>query len=258
MQRFDLASVNQQLAKVVLDYTPMPMLDLGLELLYKHNDWTVNSNTVGRQKDDRQEVYANIGWGDAKAFRVMLFADVEFAEYDSTHRTCGAPCTSPNPSAPPSGGPPSANFTWTGTDKDHSYLAGLGMDWLPTERWKANSSLTWGKTNGSADFAAQSGTVIAAPGLVPIKNFDNTRTTTFNSRVTYKFSSNWDFTGGYAYQRFRLSDIAFDNYGYVVPAAPATQTSYASGLYAFNNYISNTVYFVATYKCKRGLERAVG
>jgi hypothetical protein len=179
----------------------------------------------------------------------MLFADVELVQYDSTHRNCSSGvCSNPNPSAPAAGGPPSTTYTWTATDKDHSYLAGLGMDWLPTERWIARSSLTWAKTKGTADFAAQQGTVVAAPGILPIQNFDNTLTTTFNMRATYKFNSNLDLTGGYAYQRFRLSDISTDSYGYVVPAAATTQFAYASGLYAFNNFISNTVYVLATFK----------
>jgi len=60
-----------------------------------------------------------------------------------------------------------------------------------------------------ADFTTQAGTILAAP-LLPINNFDNTTRTSFNLKGTYSLNKNWAFTGGYAYERYRYSDIGFD------------------------------------------------
>ncbi len=243
-RRFDLASVNQDLAKVAFDSTPRPLLNLGLELIYKHNDFTGDILTLGRTKDQRGELYASVGYGDPSSLRVLLFGNVEYVTYDSLHRV-GA-VGGGNPSSPPAGGPPSTSYTWAGKNRDKSYLIGFGTDWVPVERWKVNSSATWAKTQGTVDFTSQSGAVIAAPGLLPIPNRDNTTTITLNIKGTYSYTKNWDFTGGYAYQHYSYSDISSDGYKYIVGTTSAG--SMASGLYAFPAFNSNTVYALVKYK----------
>jgi hypothetical protein len=246
-RRFDLASVTQDLAKVTFDSSPRPLLNLGLEVIYKHNDYTGDTLTLGRTKDDRTELYASVGYGDPNSFRVLLFGDVEYVKFNSLHRTGTIPASG-NPSAPPDPAPPavSTSYTYAGVDRDKSFLIGLGADWVPVERWKVNSSATWAKTQGTVDFTAAGGANPAAPGLVPIPNYDNTTTITLNIKGTYSYSKNWDFTGGYAYQHFDFSSIATDGYKYIVGAGSAA--SMASGLYAFPNSNSNTVYGMVKYK----------
>jgi hypothetical protein len=55
-------------------------------------------------------------------------------------------------------------------------------------------------------------------------------------------------SAGYAYERYRISDIGTDNYGYIVPSPTTTQNAYASGLNAFTNYTMNVVYMMVNYK----------
>ena len=251
VRRFDLASVNQDLVKIVLDYTPVPLLDFGAEAIYKNNDY---KNTIlGRTDDERQEYYLSVSYGDPKSFRVMLFGDIEFAKFDSLHRVGAG---NPDPSAPPSGAPFSTTYTWSARNKDKSWQVGLGADWVPSERWKVNASLIWAKTEGTADFGTQPGTILAAP-LLKIGNFDNTTRTALNLKGTYSFSRQWDFTAGYAFERYRYSDIGFDCTGstvatcpYIAPTVPpgGTATSYLTGQTAFQDYTVNIVYLIATYK----------
>ena len=94
--------------------------------------------------------------------------------------------------------------------------------------------------------AARNLSLRLAPGLLPIDNFDDSTRLAFNLKATSKYSKTWDFTGGYAFERYRYSDIAVDGYGYTV--GTGTTTSYASGLNAFPNYTSNIVYLIATLK----------
>ena len=248
VRRFDLANVNQDLVKVVLDVQPAPFLDLGLEAIYKKNDY--KDTALGRTDDDRQEYYVSLSYGDPKAFRVMVFGDIEFLEYNSTHRVGGTTLANSDPNAPPAGGPPSTIYTWNAKNKDKSWQVGLGADWLPMERLTLKSSLIYAETNGSVDFAALGGAVIAAPGLLPISNFDNTKRTSLNLKAIYRYTKQWEFTGGYAFEKYRYSDIGYDAFGYIAPVAAGVTTSaaYMTGQNAFQPYTANIFYAIATYK----------
>ena len=253
VRRFDLANVNQDLIKVVLDVQPAPFLDLGLEAIYKKNDY--KDTALGRVNDDRQEYYASLSYGDPKSFRVMLFGDIEFLEYNSTHRVGGTTLANSDPNAAPNntapGAPFSTIYTWNAKNKDKSWQVGLGADWLPTERFTIKSSLIYAETNGTVDFAALGGADIAPPGLLPIKNFDNTKRTSLNLKGTYRHSKQWDFTGGYAFEKYRYSDIGYDGTQYIALAtagALTTSAAYTTGQYAFQPYTANIFYLIATYK----------
>ena len=245
-RRFDLASVSQDLAKVAFDWNPQPLLNTGLELIYKKNDFSDDRQTNGRTKDDRGEVYVNVGYGDLNAWRVSLFADAEYVTYDSTHRTGGSPASGDPSAAPVNAGGVSTSYTYTNRARDKSFMVGLSGDWVPKEKWKLNAATIWMRTQGTVDFAAQGGAIIAAPGLLPIPSYDTTTTVTLNFKGTYAYNKNIDLTGGYAYQHYSYSDISSNNYGWITGAG--TSTSFASGLYAFPQSNSNTVYGFVKYK----------
>ena len=243
VRRFDLANVDQHLAKLVFDVTPVPFLDLGFEAIYKHNNY--RDTSLGRTGDNRQEFYASISYGDPKSFRVLLFADLETLYYDSQHRVGSG---SPDPSTPPT----ATTYNWSAENHDKSWQIGIGADWLPRERLKVSSSFIFAQTNGSADFTAQNPN--PAGGLLPITAFDNTRRTSLNLKATYTVSRQFDISGGYAFEKYRFSDIGYNNFQYtVLSAVPATaatllSTSYLTGQSAFQNYTANILYVMATYK----------
>ena len=257
VRRYDLANVDQNLVKLVLDVSPpVRFLDLGFEAIYKKNDF--KDTILGRTEDERQEYYASVSYGDPKAFRVLLFGDIEFLKIDSTHRVGTGnpdPSAPPQPGVVPPGPPFDTTYNWAAKNKDKSWQVGLGADWLPMERLKLAGSLIYAQTHGTVDFAAlPSGgvsPVVSPITLLPIGNFDNTRRTALNLKGTYRYDRHWSFTGGYAYERYRFSDIGYDGFTYVVPNAvvpnPAAN-SYLSGQSAFQNYTANIFYVLATYK----------
>src|SRR4029079_11481762 len=55
VRRFDLANVDQNLVKLVLDSSPAPLFDIGFEAIWKNNDY--KDTPLGRTKDQRQEYY---------------------------------------------------------------------------------------------------------------------------------------------------------------------------------------------------------
>ena len=244
VRRFDLANVDQDLFKIVLDYAPVPFLDFGFEAIYKKNDF--KDTPLGRVEDERQEYYASVSAGNPKSFRVMVFADVELLQIDSRHRVGGTTIANSNPSAAPTGGPPNTIYTWLAENNDTAWQIGMGADWLPTERLKLNGSYIWARTQGTTDFAAQAGTVLNPTTFYPIRNFDNTIRQTLNLKGTYRIDSHWSVTGGYAYERYKFSDIGYDGLRYFVGAGATA--SYMTGQYAFQPYKADIFYLIGTYK----------
>ena len=258
VRRFDYANLNQHSAKFRFDVNPMPLLDLGFDVILKHNDF--KDTPLGRTKDWRQEYYASVGFGDPNSLRVAFFGDLEVVKYDSRHRV--GVCA-PDPDAPPQSGsgtgaspcsppgavpPPHTTYTWTADNEDRSWQVGAAVDWLPYEKLTIKGSLVWAETKGSVDFAAQPGTILAAPFL-SINNFDNTRRLALNLRGIYDYTQQWQFTGGYAFERYRYDDVGYNGFAYVIPAgAGFTQTSYFTGQGAFQPYNAHIFYTYVTYR----------
>jgi hypothetical protein len=230
------------------------MWDIGFEAIYKNNNY--KDTLLGRTDDQRQEYYANVGYGDMNKFRVMVFGDIEFLEYNSLHRNDSTATGTASPFDPPraltAGNPNSTNYNWSAKNKDKSWQVGVGADWVPAERWKVNGSFIYAETNGTTDFAAQAGTILPAPFL-PINNSDNTKRTAFVLKGTYQLQKNWEFTGGYSYERYWFSDIGYDAFAYVVGSGTPlsgnnTATSYLTGQSAFQSYNANIFWLISKYK----------
>jgi len=245
--RFDLANLDQNKVKLTVDWSPMPLLDLSLEAIYKDNDY--QDFTIGRTKDRREEVYASASYGDPSKLRFTVFGDVENIKYDSFHRNVGAsPCNAasgPNcydPSAPPN----STAYNWSATNKDKNWTVGAGVDWPAMDRLMIKASVLYYKTDGTADMASQGN--FGNP--LPINDFDTTETTSLNLKGIYSINKSWSVTGGYSYEKYSYSDVRFNGYQYTLPFPGVTNNasqSYLNGYNAFTPYEANIYYLVATY-----------
>lgn len=232
VRRFDVADVDQHAVKLVVDVAPaIPHLDIGLEATFKDNEY--KKTRLGRTDDARQEYFASIAYGDPKAFRMMVFGDIEFAQYDSQHRVGTG-------TANPDAAPTSSTYNWRSKIQDRSWQLGIGADWLPTERLKVHSSFIHMQTRGLVDFNTEVGTP------PQINNSDNTRRTSINLKGTYRLDKQWSMTAGYAWEKYRFNDIGYNGYQYVIGSG--TTATYLSGINAFQNYTANIVYVAATYK----------
>jgi hypothetical protein len=231
VRRFDVANVDQNLIKLVLDLTPAPFFDIGLEAIFKRNNY--KDTILGRTEDERQEYYASLAYGDPNAFRVLVFGDVEVTQFDSFHRVGTG---NPDPSTPPVAG----TYNWTATNKDRAWQLGLGVDWKALARLTFKGSLIVAKTEGSADFAAEIGSPL------PIRNFDNTKRTAANVKAVYEFDRQWEFTGGYAYEKYEYDDIGYTGTRYVTSATATA--GLVTGQFSFQPYDASIVYAMAKYK----------
>jgi MtrB/PioB family decaheme-associated outer membrane protein len=247
VNRFDNSPLNQNVVKLVLDWSPAPLLDTSLEYIYKDNDY--KGTTLGRTGDRRNEVFGSISYGDLTKWRVTLMGDYEWVTYDSYHRNIGGgSCNADNPGCfDPNVPPTSFAYNWSATNKDNNWMLGLGLDWFATDRLTIKGSLLYFESDGQSDVVSQDN--FGNP--LPIDAYDNWKRTSLNIKGIYALNKSWSFTGGYAYERSRYSDIAYDGYQYTIPYPAVTNNtaqSYLNGYRAFTNADANIFYVLATFK----------
>jgi hypothetical protein len=72
------------------------------------------------------------------------------------------------------------------------------------------------------------------------------RTSSFNLKGVYRLNRNWELTGGYAYEKYKYSDIGYD--GFRCVAGAGASASCMTGQYAFQPYTANIFYAMGTCK----------
>ena len=243
---FDVENLNQHLIKADIDISPIKFLDFGFEAYYKRNNF--RDFVLGRVNDRRKEFYGSISYGNPDKFRVTLFSDVEFINYDSYHRTINVdncPSTAPN-CFDPTTDPTTTAFNWGAKLKDKNWTVEFGADWHLTTHFALKGSVLEQETRGSVDFQSQTladGT--PATLLFPIGAYDNTKRRSINPRAVYIFTNTAELTIGYAYERYEYKDTQFEGYQYTIGSD--TTTSYLSGIYAFPDYRANIAYATLRY-----------
>jgi hypothetical protein len=232
---FDVANLNQHIVKGYLDWTPLPLLDFGFEAYYKRNNY--KDVTLGRLNDRRKEIYGSVSYGDPSKFRVTLFGDIEFINYDSFHRTINNDtCTAASPNCfDPRVPATTAAFNWAGQVKDKNWTVELGADWPVSTKLTLKGSAMVQQTNGNVDFQSETlANGSPATLLFPITAFDNTRHQSVWPRAVYLITRHFELTLGYSFEKYTYLDDQFTGYQYTIGSG--TTTSYLSGIYAFPNY----------------------
>jgi hypothetical protein len=248
--RFDNSDANQNYVKVVVNWSPTPMLDTSFEGIFKNTDYT--GTVLGRTKDQRQEVFGTVSYGDPQKMRVTLLGDYEWVKYDSYHRNIGGgTCVSNGVTYPncfdPATPANSFAYNYSAVNKDDNWLIGLGLDWQATDALLVKASLMYFQSDGSSDVASQQN--FGNP--LPINQYDNWKQTAINIKGIYTFNKQWSFTAGYAYNKTEYSDIAYNGYQYTIPYPGVTNNfgqSYLNGYRAFTNGNANIVYLLATFR----------
>jgi hypothetical protein len=243
---FDVANLNQHVLKAYFDWSPLPLLDFGFEAYYKRN--TYKDLTLGRLKDRRKEFYGSVSFGDPSTFRITVFGDVEFINYDSYHRTVNAtPCPGSAPNCfDPRTAPTTTGFNWSGKLHDKNWTVELNADWRLNSKLTFKGSGIVQTTEGGVDFQAQTFASGAPAALLfPINAYDNTRHRSINPRMVYLFNGPVEVTVGYGYEKYTYSDDQYTGYQYTVGSG--TSASYLSGVYAFPNYKMHIGYASVRY-----------
>ena len=239
---FDLSNVNQDQWKLTLDYTPIERLDLGLEGISKVNRY--KENTLGRLKEERQEVYLNASYSLHSGVRFTVFGDVEEIKYDSQHRIIGNNAL--GGAFDPDSAANASNYNWSGNIKDRNWAAGIAFDWPAMAKLTLKASAIYYKTDGMVDLSLQQGVPSSVVAPAPIPAWDDSKRTSITIKGVYTFSKTLSFTGGYAYEKYDYSDSQFNGYQNVV-AGSSNQNSYLDGVYARPQYRANIVFGLVNY-----------
>ena len=218
---FDAQDLKQDKWKVTLDATPVEFLDLGLEFIWKDNDYQAKNDTLGRWKDKRDEIYVErcpTAIRPRGASRSS--ATGRRVKYESQHRVVGtSTATTPpgpyDPNMPADGVELQLAGHQQGRQLRLRHRASTGRR---PRSCKVSASCMYYKTDGQVDFAAPS-TVAAASYPQPVGLFDDSKRTAFNLKGTYAFSKAISLTGGWAYEKYDYMDAQYDGYRYTIPAA---------------------------------------
>ena len=108
-------------------------------------------------------------------------------------------------------------------------------------------SVLYDQVDGTSDMQAQQN--FGNP--LPLTQYPNVKTTSFNLKGVYKLDKSWSFTGGYAYQKYDYKDEQYLGYTNTVPYPGVTTSntqSYLNGWNAFQSYTANIVYLLGTYR----------
>lgn len=230
MRPFDAADKTQDSVKLAFEIEPMHNLDLGIEYLYKQNDY---SNTrFGITNDKRHEVYLDANY-KFSIVNLNAFFDFERVESDLSQKVGNSLTIS------------TTTFNWSALRRDDNYAAGTKIDVdIIKNVLRASAGYRYEKSDGSSDFTNKNGTV----ALQDIPYVESTNRHSLTADVNYKINKSIDVTCGYAYDKLRYNDWQLDNYSYVVPGTTAINGGYASGAYANPNYDAHLGHITVAYK----------
>ena len=247
---YDVSNADANKIKLVLDWSPMPFVDTGLEVALGKTNY--NDLYYGRTDDYRQEFNVTVSVGDPKKFRLTGLGNYENIEFNQAYRNTATVAGVPGDPLP-SGPTNSTNFNWGTKNTQTNWLFGLIADWPVLERLALKGSYTWTQTNGGVDFSSANTQAAGGFNGGPLVNYstDNTKKTTLNLKGDYKFDKQWTGTMGYVYEHYNYADDQMRGYQGYYPYYQnlgGTNNSWFSGAFANPSYRVEVIYLMATYK----------
>jgi hypothetical protein len=251
---YDVANFDQNMGRLTLDWTPLPMLSVTFQGTWKGTDF--QDNFYGRT-DDRTQLYdVTVSYGDPDKFRVTLLGNYGEVKFDQAYRNTGSsagPPPIPNLGPFPDGGSNSLNFNWGTKNTQSNWLVAVMADWVPMDNVKLTSSLSYAETNGGVDFTSDNYQGAGGFNGGPLVNYvtDNTKLTRFQLKGDYQINKNWSVTAGYWYNKYDYSDGQMAGYQGYYPYFQnlgGTNMSWYTGAFANPGYTQNIFYLTATYK----------
>ena len=240
---YDVANFNQPQMKLVLDWTPVQVLDVGFESAYKKTDY--HDLYYGRKDDQREEYNFTVAYGDPSNFRVTALANYENVRFNQAYHQGTGPF--------PGGTQAAADFDWGTKNTQTNKLFGLIADWQAAARLKLKASYVWTQTGGGVDFS--SGNTAGAGGFNggPLVNYvtDNTKKETFQIKGDYQVTKEWSGTLGFAHEKYTYNDDQMRGYQGYYPYYQnlgASNASWFSGAFANPSYNLTVVYVMANYR----------
>ena len=123
---YDIADYDQNMVKLVVDWNPMPLLDIGIGATWRKTDY--KDLYYGRTDDKRQIYDASIGYGDPDKFRVSAIGNWGKTEFDQAYRNIASGAE------PAAGRPADCHHVRLGHEEHPGQLAGRAAGGLGGHR----------------------------------------------------------------------------------------------------------------------------
>ena len=171
---YDVGNYDQNMVKLVLDWNPLPLLDIGFGATWRKTEY--KDFYYGRNDDTRQIYDATIAYGDPNGLRVSVLGNWGKTDFEQSYRN-----VSSGASPLPGGTQTATTFDWGTKNTQDNWMVALQADWAVSEKLQLTAQASWLNTGGGVDF--WSGNYAGAGGYAggPLVNYvtDNTDTQRF-------------------------------------------------------------------------------
>ena len=249
---YDIADYDQNMVKLVVDWNPMPLLDIGIGATWRKTNY--DPPYYGRTDDKRQIYDVSIAYGSLDTFRVSAIGNWGKTEFHQDYRNIAS-----GASPLPGGTQTATTFDWGTKNTQDNWLVALQGDWAASEKLRVTAQASWLNTGGGVDFS--SGNTTGAGGYLggPLVNYvtDDTETKRFLIKANYTFDKKWAATVGYAYEKYDYTDGQMAGYQSYYPYfqyipgnnnALSSNASWYTGAYGNPSYKNNIFWMTVTYK----------
>jgi hypothetical protein len=244
--RFDVSPFNRDTFKASVDITPVENLDVTVGYKYKKTDY--RDTILGIRDDKRNEFYADANYAIGKIANVFGYFDYEKVEYFQFQRAYLAPNDNPD------GVTDASNYNWTINHEEKNFDYGIGLSLMNIYPVPRKLIITmqydYVKSDGNADLTYLFAGALPAGATndnIDISNSDDYRKKSFSVKAVYNVSKPLTLTLGYAYERYKYSDVHYDDFRYMLFDGGTLRAVYTGAL-ANSSYQANVVYLGLTYK----------
>lgn len=225
---FNIAAKVRNSYKAEFDINPLDFLNIGVGYKYKNDAF--REVLFGIKSDRRQEVFSNADLTIGQSAQLFVYSDYELVNFEQDQFNAGA--------------------TWNSRVKEQYYDYGAGANiFLLPKKLTLNLRYDYARSNGNNDFTLSPAALasLEVPGAnntnVDIPNWDDYTKQSYVVKLIYNLTKKVTVSIGYTYEKFKYSDIQFDNYQLVVP-----DQFFGTGAFRDLSYKAGTIFASVSYR----------
>ena len=251
LRRFDVWKKHHDSYKASLEFYPLDNLSFALG--YRNTDTKYEDVPMGLRSDKRELYSVDADYAFGKVARVGAYTEYEKIKAHSLLRNGTNNATDINPGNAPT----TTNFNYTVTQHDKSFNYGANTDiYIVPKKLTLRLQYDYLMSNGLADLTYLGVDPAAAATAVPGRtndnmdstNWDDYRKSAFLVKAVYDFTRSFSVGGGVAFERYKYSDDALNNYPASYTSGTGANTTYLTGLYKEPSYNASVVFATVAYK----------
>lgn len=226
---FDGAPQTRDTYRIGIDVYPVDGLNIGLG--YKNKKSKYEDTGRGLREDKNNEYSVNADYALGKLMTIAGYYDYEDSETKQLQNGSGA------------------TVRWEVAQKNKSNDYGISSDiYIIPKKLTLKAQYDNVRSNGLADINYL--TAIPAgytQDTLDLTSWDDYKKESVMLKAIYNVSKSLSLATGYAYEKFRYNDAAFDGYAYYYSISN-TNLSYFTGAYSAPSYSANVIFATISYK----------